>query len=96
VFICGWFVFLFASRAGVAKGGDGAKSALREIFLRLFLRSFAAILGPRNRLLETPATPRTPFSARLTLCLLEVTAADSVASERFSTASINVDRLGRR
>ena len=60
------------------------------------LRSFAAILGPRNRLLETPATPRTPFSARLTLCFLEVTAADSVASERFSTASINVDRLGRR
>ena len=34
----------FASLADVAKGGDGAKSALREIFLRVHSRSlFAAI-----------------------------------------------------
>ena len=41
VFICGCFLNLcaFASLADEAKGGDGAKSALREIFLFWVLES---------------------------------------------------------
>ena len=70
-----------------------------RLSLRLFSsRSFVAILirDPSPELLQLLDLLELLLCARLTLCFLKVTAGDSVASERFSTASIYVDRRGRR